>query len=176
MYPPVKGNGGSPAMTGAGLLGLAVGHGLHTDKKKVKDDQMEKGFRAIATAVGKPLGADKKMRVVKGRKGLPRRIFPRSSINLYFLWTLERVGVIYNVRLMDGRDWYRWGVELLLDAQKPLGFWAEGGYPGTGQTLDTCLALLFLKRANLATDLTKKLEFVIEGKGAPSPASSVGSR
>ena len=30
--------------------------------------------------------------------------------------------------------------------------------------LDTCLALLFLKRANLTSDLSKKLEFVIQGK------------
>src|SRR5262249_45096487 len=58
-YHPIKNaHGGSPAMTGAGLLGLAVGLGLTTDRKRAKDEQVEKGFRALAAHVGKPLGAD----------------------------------------------------------------------------------------------------------------------
>ena len=153
---------GSPAMTGAGLLGLAVGHGLSTaptGKEKVKDAQVEKGFRALAVHVGKPFGADRKLRLARGG----RRV-QRTSINLYFLWTVERVGVLYNARTMGDKDWYRWGVELLLESQHDEGFWLEGGYPGADVMLDTCLALLFLKRANLASDLTKKLEFVIDGK------------
>jgi hypothetical protein len=170
-YHPVKNaGGGTPAMTGAGLLGLAVGHGLATDTKKTRDAQVEKGFRALAAHVGKPLGADKKMwKPRAGRRGRPvaRPVArPLSPINMYFLWTLERVGVLYDARTMDGKDWYRWGVELLLAAQREEGAWQEGGYHGATRTLDSCLALLFLKRANLATDLTKKLEFVIDGKGS----------
>ena len=90
----------------------------------------------------------------------------RTSINLYFLWTVECVGVLYNARTLGDKDWYRWGVELLLEAQHDNGSWHEGGYPGgeISPTLDTCLALLFLRRANLASDLTRKLEFVIDGK------------
>jgi hypothetical protein len=152
---------GSPAMTGAGLLGLAVGHGLRADKEKIKDPLVEKGFRALAREIGKPLGADAKKRVT-----LRGKLRSQSPINMYFLWTVERVGVLYGIRTLDGKDWYRWGVEILLDSQKPIGVWEEGNYPGAGRTLDTCLALLFLKRANLATDLTRKLEFVIDGKSA----------
>jgi hypothetical protein len=156
---------GTRAMTGAGLLGLAVGHGLST-ADRVKDPQVEKGFRALAEHVGMPLGAGKQ--VVVNRRSM--RVSRRSAINLYFLWTVERVGVLYGVREVGGKDWYRWGVELLLDAQKPDGSWQQGGYPGATPMLDSCLALLFLKRANLATDLTRKLEFVIRGK---RPASSL---
>jgi hypothetical protein len=152
---------GTPAMTGAGLLGLAVGHGVSAGKEKVKDKQVEKGFHALSVHIGKPLGADAKKRVT-----LRGKMLSRSPINLYFLWTVERVGVIYGVRTLDGKDWYRWGVEELLDSQKPPGFWEEGNYHGATRTLDTCLALLFLKRANLATDLTRKLEFVIDSKSA----------
>jgi hypothetical protein len=177
-YLPIKNHRASPAMTGSGLIGLAVGHGLHTEAKKIKDDQVEKGIRALATHIGKPLGADRKVRVApgrgvrRGRPGVVARppvVRARTSINLYFLWTLERVGVIYNLRKMDEKDWYGWGAELLLDAQKPDGFWQEGGYPGAEKMLDTCLALLFLRRANFSTDLTTKLQFVIQ---AQRPATS----
>ena len=37
-------------------------------------------------------------------------------------------------------------------------------YAGSSPLTDTCFALLFLKRTNLAKDLTKKLEFFMEGK------------
>ncbi len=151
----------TPAMTGAGLLGLAVGHGISAGKEKIKDPQVENGFHALSAHVGKALGADKKMRLT--RRGTVRS---SASINMYFLWTIERVGVLYGVRTLDGKDWYRWGVELLVDAQKTDGSWNEGNYPGATRAIDTCLALLFLKRANLATDLTRKLEFVIDGKSA----------
>ncbi len=157
---------GTPAMTGAGLLGLAVGHGVSAGKEKVKDRQVERGFHALAEHVGKPFGEDKKSRRLRAG----RRSMAQSPINLYFLWTIERVGVLYNARTLDGKDWYSWGVELLLDAQKEDGAWQEGNYHGSTRTLDTCFALLFLKRANLATDLSRKLEFVIEGKGAGSSA------
>ena len=147
-YHPVKLHLGTPAMTGAGLIALAVGHGLHTDAKKVKDEQVEKGLRALATNIGKPLGADPKVRKLPAAGGgsAAGSASPRTSINMYFLWTLERVGVIYDIRKMDGKDWYGWGVELLLDAQQPDdGSWTEGGYPGSvkgaSKTLDTCLGV-----------------------------------
>jgi hypothetical protein len=160
----------TPAMTGAGLLGLAVGHGLDADpsrKKSVKDEQVDKGLKALGAWVGKPFG-DKAARLVKrGPRGKIIRVGrPRSPVNLYFLWTVERVGVLYHVREMDGKDWYRWGVELLLPAQEDEGSWNQGNYWGANRTIDTCFALLFLKRANLAADLTGRLDFVVEGKPA----------
>lgn len=57
------------------------------------------------------------------------------------------------------------GAGLLLDSQTGDGSWRTGGYHGATPLIDTCLALLFLKRANLASDLSKKIEFVIQGKG-----------
>ena len=55
----------------------------------------------------------------------------RTEINLYFLWTLERVGVLYNRREIAGKDWYAWGAELLVDHQAEDGSWHHGGYPGS---------------------------------------------
>jgi hypothetical protein len=167
---------GTPAMTGAGLLGLAVGHGLDADpsrKKSIKDASVDKGLKALGAHVGKPFGADIKRKVKLGPRGrLIRMGRPQSPINMYFLWTVERVGVLYHVREMDGKDWYRWGVELLLQAQKDDGSWHEGNYWGSTMPIDTCFALLFLKRANLASDLTRRLDFVVEGKPSAAPGPS----
>jgi len=77
--------------------------------------------------------------------------------------------VLFNRRQIGGKDWYSWGAELLLDHQNADGSWMAGGYPGAMPIVDTCFALLFLKRANLAKDLTKKLEFFMEGKKLQGP-------
>jgi hypothetical protein len=77
--------------------------------------------------------------------------------NLYFLWAVERVAVIYGLTTIAGKDWYRWGAEALVANQQPDGYWEKSGYPGSTPVLDTCFALFFLKRANLAADLTAQL-------------------
>ncbi|MGL4552305.1 MAG: hypothetical protein ACRC33_14090, partial [Gemmataceae bacterium] len=133
---PLNGRG-SPAMTGVGLLGLAVGHGLNADpeRKALDDDQVKRGMQLLGKMAGGP-----------------------ETKNLYFLWTLERVGTLYNVREVGGKDWYRHAADVLLPVQQPNGAWNLGGYHGAERTVDSCLALLILKRANFAEELTKHLE------------------
>ncbi len=76
--------------------------------------------------------------------------------DLYFLWTLERVGVVYSIDRIDDKDWYDWGYPIVRDAQRPDGSWNDR----FGPVVDTCFALLFLKRANIAKDLTSKLQLL----------------
>lgn len=86
--------------------------------------------------------------------------------DLYFLWSLERMAVIYDLKMIEGKDWYAWGSEILLANQESDGSWSER-FPGVP---DTCFALLFLKRANVVKDLTDKLRRLREGLeigGAP---------
>jgi hypothetical protein len=127
----------SPAMTGVGLLGLGIGHGLNTDpdRKPLDDEQVKKGMKELGGLMD---AAD--------------------AQNLYFLWTLERVGVLYNVRQIGGKDWYRHAVDILLERQQWHGGWDMHGYYEANGTIDTCLALLILKRANFAEELTRHLE------------------
>ncbi len=96
--------------------------------------------------------------------GEKRRGPRHAPINYYLLWTIERCGVLYKRREIDGKDWYRWGQALLVDAQNPAGDWTGANFHGGNPLVNTCFALLFLKRANLAKDLTKKLEFLMENK------------
>jgi hypothetical protein len=77
---------------------------------------------------------------------------------MYFLWSLERVGVLYGLQKIGGSDWYAWGADFLLRKQSKGGEWKGSHYHGASPTLDTCFALLFLKRANFTHDLTTKIE------------------
>jgi hypothetical protein len=165
------GGPGTPAMTGVGLLGLAVGHGLTASADKedrrpsVADPAIEKGIKALAANIGAP---DAPPPPKAPKLPLLPRVRPpapaHSNINMYFMWTVERVAVLYNVETLDGKNWYGWGSELLVGSQTGDGFWNTGNYHGATHIIDTSLALLFLKRANLARDLSQKLEFIVEIK------------
>jgi hypothetical protein len=158
-----------PSMDCVGLLGLAIGHGLDRPKptgpaeKPVLDPRIVNGFAALS----RHIGGD----VPSGPYG----------VNYYFMWSVERVGVLYNLATIADRDWYRWGSSVLLANQGPLGAFEGGGYPGSNRLMNTCFALLFLKRANLVADLTEKLPFQarelttsIAKKAATLPPPSAG--
>jgi hypothetical protein len=71
----------------------------------------------------------------------------------YYLYALERVGMLYGTWMIGAHDWYREGANYLLDAQKPDGSW-QGAKGGAGAaTWDTCFAILFLKRATRSLDV-----------------------
>jgi hypothetical protein len=74
--------------------------------------------------------------------------------DLYFLWSVERVGVLYNLDTIGGENWHAWGTEILLRMQNSEGWWDQQH----GRPIDTCFALLFLKRVNVAHDLTKVIQ------------------
>jgi hypothetical protein len=78
----------------------------------------------------------------------------KSWGDVYFLWSLERMAVVYNLPTIAGKDWYAWGSAILVAAQNEDGSWSDA-FPGV---VDTCFALLFLKRANIAKDLSKALQ------------------
>ncbi|MFM8272711.1 MAG: hypothetical protein ACKODX_10310 [Gemmata sp.] len=84
--------------------------------------------------------------------------------DLYFFWSLERVGVIFGVDSIGATDWYDFGASVLIPAQRADGSWS-GGY---GADVDTAFALLFLSRSNLARDLASK----VQGKGTELRANA----
>lgn len=164
MFTPGVGAGGvgsTAPMTCAGLLGLAVGHGAALDLKKAKGEKVEKqdvskdqslkiGLVALSTAIGVPLGWQ--------GDGLPPAGLPAArGKSFYFLWSLERVAVVLNLKTIGKKDWYAWGAEVLIGNQENSGLWTRGEYGGRHGHADTCFALLFLKRSNLAEDLSSAI-------------------
>jgi hypothetical protein len=121
-----------------------------------QDAAVEKGLAALSQHIG--VGPKQVKAPGRGGPG------PADNANLYFLWSVERVCMLYNLQTVGEKEWYPWGADLLLHRQQPDGNWANGGYHQATPTIDTSFALLFLKRANLAQDLTGKLEFLIRVK------------
>jgi hypothetical protein len=157
------------SMTCAGLLGLAVGHGALPSgegprpaggAEPARDPAIERGLLALGRTVGttgsNPGGVPRENAPLHERLSLKLRgriIYANAWGDLYYLWSLERVAVVYNLRTIGGKDWYGWGAELLVNHQDPDGRWSDC-FPGE---VDTSFALLFLKRVNVVEDLTERL-------------------
>jgi len=69
-----------------------------------------------------------------------------SVFHLYYLYSLERVGVLYGIKEISGHDWYLEGAVLLVRDQR-----TDGGWLSYDEipVVDTAFALLFLKKATL---------------------------
>jgi hypothetical protein len=166
-----KGNANWEAsMTCSGLLGLAVGRGA----RAASDDQdpaLEIAMRFLASTIevepGEP-GGHRSGRRGGGHpgRGDGRIIHADAHGDLYYLWSLERVAMLYDLEKINGKDWYRWAAEVLVNAQnKDSGSWQDI-YP---PEIDTSFALLVLKRVNVAQDLTKNLKKLIRVKELEQP-------
>jgi len=70
----------------------------------------------------------------------------------YYLYSVERAAVLDKVKRVDGHDWYFEGASWLLDQQKKTGSW-DGA--NKKDDVNTCFALLFLKRATAPLTLTR---------------------
>jgi hypothetical protein len=179
------------SMICVGLLALAVGRGLklHTPgaaQPEAADLRVVKGLTALYLETGVPTGQMKKTVALQ---------------DYYFLWSLERVAMLYDLPTIDDKEWYRWGAEMLVTNQQAGGEWLKDATPGPkdfstvryGPVLNTAFALLFLKRSHPMKELTPKLPFTAkelnEGiarlrpsdkypirlvSGSSSPASSGG--
>jgi GYF domain 2 len=153
--------------TCAGLISLAIEVAILEGKEfapiprqpesaKKKAD-VDKAFAFVAKTIGRkksdPWGGAS---LITGYSG--GEFFDADGLgDLYFLWTLERVGVIYSKDLIGGKDWFDWGHPIVLRAQQPDGSWHEKQSYNFGPLIDTPFALLFLKRANIARDLTEMI-------------------
>ncbi len=145
------------SMTCVGLLGLAIGRGATAEPtpgapaadKRIADEGITKGLGILVGYLGDP--TDPQIPPSATPWG------PNGTVNLYFLWSVERVGILCDLKTIGGKDWYRWGVGHLLPAQKADGSWIGRG-SGGAPVIDTCFALLFLKRAALIPGLREALQ------------------
>jgi hypothetical protein len=150
----------SRSMICVGLLGLAIGSGLKLPSPGVGLPDQEqlrilRGLGALSEEIGVP--------AEQWKMNAPPE-------DLYFLWSVERVGMLYNLPSIGEKDWYRWGAEIIVTNQR-----ARGGVIGTpfigpagpskteyGVTLNTAFALLFLKRSHPMKELTPKLPYTVK--------------
>jgi hypothetical protein len=136
-------NASTPTMTCVGLLGLAMAHASTPAKGAA------------------PAKLPEDPRIAKALSKLGNHVDATEMRNFYLLWSIERVGVLYDLKSLGNRDWYEVGVEMLLPAQEDDGKWSVQSYAGSTNALDTCFALLFLRRSNLVQDLTQRLPLLM---------------
>jgi len=142
------------AMTCAGLMGLAIGSGVVRDRQLktapdakggkppvLRDPLSDPLVQAALNFVGEQLAGA----VAQGLQGGP--------LDYYFIWSVERVGVTYSLTVIGGHKWHDLGAKCLIRHQRQDGTWSND----YGPLVDTCFALMFLKKANLTRDLSSAL-------------------
>jgi len=146
-----------PSMLCVGLIGLAVGRGLKLptprDSRATEVDlHVLKGLAALSQDLGVAAGGSEDHITLRGT---------------YYLWSVERVAMLYDLPMIGDKDWYKWGAGILLTTQGSRGEWnkvlvngkaynAEKGV-NTLVVVDTSFALLFLKHSHPMKELTAKL-------------------
>jgi hypothetical protein len=66
--------------------------------------------------------------------------------NYYYLYALERAGMLYGTDKIGDHDWYWEGATVIVNDQNPDGSWGHREKKEQN-TWDTCFAILFLKKA-----------------------------
>jgi hypothetical protein len=80
---------------------------------------------------------------------VPKMDRPSAGAWLYYhLYAMERVGMLAGTETIGTHEWYPEGAAFLLEKQAANGSWAEEG--GGDPVVDTCYAILFLRRATRA--------------------------
>jgi hypothetical protein len=144
-----------PSMLCVGLLGLAIGRGLKlptpgTPQPGATDLRILKGLAALSQDIG------------MAAAGME---WPSAPRGIYYLWSVERVAMLYDLPTIGDKDWYRWGAGILVAGQNPGGEWSDILVSGKeighhwGTVIATSFALLFLKHSHPMKDLTPKLPF-----------------
>ncbi|OAI40645.1 hypothetical protein AYO40_04565 [Planctomycetaceae bacterium SCGC AG-212-D15] len=152
--PSVRGPDNYPAtaaMTCAGLLALAVGHGLAIqidDPNRVAvlaDPAITRGFASLERRI-------KTLPLAR-----PTAFGALDTREFYLYWSIERVAVMYDRQIIGDKDWYAWMSRRLVELQQ-----ADGGWDK--ETYNDCFALLILRRVNIAKDLTASLKTSLDQK------------
>lgn len=150
-YIPGDRKGSTASMTCVGLLGLAMHH------VALKQVVLRTEARPPGNAPAADPGQDRAIRNGLLALGTVINPNPRSApvnhrIDCYFLWSLERVAVAYGLNTIGEKDWHAWGARMLLAKQDN-----DGSWPGFSPEVETCFALLFLRKANLTQDISASL-------------------
>ncbi len=150
------------SMTCAGLMSLAMRYGVINGQGRdirpdrpmpVNDRAITQGLRFLGRSLDEVVVMDGRILGAEARDPL------------YYLWSLERMAMIYDLKKVGDKEWYPWAADLLVQSQQRDGSWLAPYPPPVG----TCFALLVLKRSNLAHDL----QLTVQGQ-APSRGAELG--
>ncbi len=150
-FPYTPGARVTGSMTTAGLSSLLILKGMLLERRGLTKGLRKKLDRGIWDAIA----------WMQVNYSLTTNPGMGTTWQYYYLYGLERAFVIAAKRLLGEHDWYREGAEMLVKDQKADGRWQPPGQLGMfgagpqgasmfkTDVLDTCFALLFLKRTTI---------------------------
>jgi hypothetical protein len=143
-WPYVAGHKPTGSMTSAGLICLLTG-------RKILGDRLVPDLaKEVALAVHDGVAwLDRNWAVNRNPPG-------RQNYHLLHLYGFERIGAFMQRRLIGRHDWYREGAAWLVQHQRKDGSWLDEGTHDPKDVLNTCFALLFLKRGTAALAATTR--------------------
>jgi hypothetical protein len=165
-HPGEKGKGDSSVATGASILGdprgwcyddgdgNACGHGGQPYGSMtagavgavcIYDYMLKKDWRKDKVVLDGLAWLDKYWSVKENGPEAETGRGAKNAWLYYYLYAIERAGMLYDTALIGNHDWYLDGARELLAAQRPDGSWNASHF--NKPTWDTCFAILFLKRA-----------------------------
>ncbi len=92
---------------------------------------------------------------VTGNEGPAEFAAGTAAEYYYYLYALERAGMLLDMPSIGKHDWYVEGANQLLGDQKADGSWVAGG-GRSNATWDTCYAILFLKKATARLEVASE--------------------
>ena len=126
----------SGSMTTAGISCLAVIH-----SELLKSGKYQREISSVSRAI------DDGFAWLQQNFALDKNPGGNLAWHFYYLYGLERAGVLADRKWIGDHDWYREGAEYLLGRQYTNGGWGDG-------ILDTSFALLFLRRSTVPVATT----------------------
>lgn len=148
--PELKADPATGAMTTAGLACLAICQDELWSSRRFDAALRTRTRKAVRDA----LGWLQEHFAVDRNPGQPG-----NAWHYYFLYGLERAGVLARSRFIGAHDWYLAGAEWLLAQQRD-----DGGWQHEHLVLDTAFAVLFLKRAAMRS----RVPVITPAPAAPS--------
>jgi hypothetical protein len=145
------------SMTCAGLASLVIARHYLARDKPLADPAVVKGLEWLA-----------------GQFTVEKNPH-KNADHYYYLYGLERAGVLANTEFFGEHEWYPVGARYLLAQQNADGSWtSQKDHEPTGHHhgyLDTCYAILFLRRATLPSDpkLAVRITAPSAGRGVVGP-------
>jgi hypothetical protein len=144
-----KDHGHAPysSMTAGAVGSVAIWNFLQDEKTWKKDATLQNGIAWLERHF-----------TVAGNDGPSEHVPDTRWMLYYYLYALERAGVLASTETFGPHKWYVEGAEAILGVQRPDGSWLAPLPHGdrseaTNAAWDTCFAILFLKRATRPLDV-----------------------
>ena len=126
-----KRDGSTGSMSTAGIASLLIAK-HYLGKKALDEASVKKGLKWL----------ENNFAVDQNPYGPP-------EWHYYYLYGIEKVGTLSGLTKFGKHEWYKIGAEYLIKNQRADGSWVSNSPSDrSGEVIDTCFAILFLKRAS----------------------------